>query len=116
MKVDKMSISFDPTLGDSIRTSAKRAGRGLSRWMAEAAVEKLRREAFDQFLADWEAEHGKLTAKELASARRRLGLPADKIAGRETTSARALTSAREALRVRPGHATGHADSFGPAPV
>lgn len=69
-----MSVSFDPELGDQIRSSAKRSGRGLSGWLAEAAAEKLRREAFDEFLADWEAEHGALTSAELAEARQRLGL------------------------------------------
>lgn len=69
-----MSVSFDAELGDRIRVSAKRSGRGLSGWLAEAAAEKLRREAFDEFLAAWEADHGALTVEEMASARRRLGL------------------------------------------
>jgi hypothetical protein len=74
VKVDKMSVSFDPQLGDSIRASAKHSGRGLSGWLAEAATEKLRREAFDEFLHSWEAENGAITADELAAARLRLGL------------------------------------------
>lgn len=69
-----MSVSFDADLGDEIRASAKQSGRGLSGWLAEAAVEKLRREAFDEFFAAWEAEHGAITPEELAAARRRLGL------------------------------------------
>jgi len=39
-----------------------------------SAAEKLRREAFDEFLTAWEAEHGELTSTDLADARRRLGL------------------------------------------
>jgi hypothetical protein len=48
----------------------------VSGWPAEAAADKLRREAFDEFLAEWEAEHGAITGEELAAARRRLGLSA----------------------------------------
>ena len=60
-KVDVMSVSFDPELGDVIRDSAKRSGRGLSGWLAEAAAEKLRRDAFDDFLVSWESKHGAIT-------------------------------------------------------
>ncbi len=74
MKVDKMSVSFEPELGDAIRAAAQRSGRGLSGWLAEAAADKLRKEAFDAFLSSWEAEHGALTDAELAAARARLGL------------------------------------------
>jgi hypothetical protein len=76
MKVDKMSVSFDADLGQSIRTSARRAGSGLSGWLADAAAEKLRREAFDEFLHAWETEHGPITGDEFARARERLGLAA----------------------------------------
>jgi hypothetical protein len=80
MKVDKMSVSFDPDLGDSIRASARRSGRGLSGWLAEAAAEKLRSEAFDAFLEQWEADNGEITPEELAGARRRLGLATPSVA------------------------------------
>jgi hypothetical protein len=74
MKVDKLSVSFDPDLGDAVRSSAKRSGGGLSRWLAEAAAAKLRAEALAEFLDDWEAKHGALTAEELAKAADELGL------------------------------------------
>lgn len=76
MKVDKLSVSFDPDLGDAVRTAAKRSGRGLSRWLAEAAAGRLRAEALAEFLEGWEAIHGELTAEELARATAELGLPA----------------------------------------
>lgn len=76
MKVDKLSISFDPDLGDAVRTAAKRSGRGLSGWLAEAAAARLRAEALTEFLDGWEAEHGELTPQELAKASAELGLPA----------------------------------------
>ncbi len=75
MKVDKLSVSFDPDLGDAVRSAAKRTGRGLSRWLADAAAAQLRAEALAEFLDGWEAEHGPLTAEELAKATAELGLP-----------------------------------------
>jgi hypothetical protein len=75
MKVDKMSISFDPELGDAVRTAAKRSGRGLSGWLADAARARLRAEALSEFLDQWEAEHGTLTSEELSQAITELGIP-----------------------------------------
>jgi hypothetical protein len=74
VKVDKLSISFEPELGDAVRSAASRAGRPVSAWLAEAAASKLRAEALAEFLTGWETEHGALTADELARAERELGL------------------------------------------
>ena len=68
MKVDKLSVSFDPDLGDAVRAAAQQRGTGLSRWLADAAAAKLRTDALADFLDDWEAEHGPLTAAELTKA------------------------------------------------
>lgn len=76
MKVDKLSVSFDPDLGDAVRAAAARSGRGLSGWLAEAAAARLRAEALAQYLDGWEAAHGILTPEELARATAELGLPA----------------------------------------
>lgn len=76
MKVDKLSVSFDPELGDAVRSAAAQAGKPLSAWLAEAAAIKLRAEALEEFLANWEDEHGVLTAEEIARAERELGVPA----------------------------------------
>jgi hypothetical protein len=76
MKVDKMSISFEPDLGDAVRAAAAEAGKPLSSWLAEAAASKLRSEALARFLEDWQAEHGALTAAEVAKAEQELGLSA----------------------------------------
>jgi hypothetical protein len=76
VKVDKMSISFDPELGDAVRAAAAETGKPLSSWLAEAAASKLRAEALARFLDDWEAEHGVLTAAEIARAEQELGLRA----------------------------------------
>ena len=74
VKVDKLSVSFDPDLGDAVRNAAKREGRGLSGWLAGAAEAKLRSEALGEFLDDWEAEHGALSADLLAAAAAELHL------------------------------------------
>ncbi len=76
MKVDKLSISFEAELGDAVRSAAAQAGKPVSSWLAEAAASKLRAEALAEFLAGWQAEHGVLTAEELARAERELGLSA----------------------------------------
>jgi hypothetical protein len=75
MKVDKLSVSFDAELGDAVRAAAQHSGAGVSRWLADAAVAKLRAEALAEFLDDWEAEHGALSAAELATAAAELALP-----------------------------------------
>ena len=75
MKVDKMSVSFDPELGEAIRVAAKRGGGSLSGWLADAAATKLRAESFAEFLAEYEAKHGAFTDEEMAEASRDLGLP-----------------------------------------
>jgi hypothetical protein len=76
MKVDKLSVSFEPDLGDAVRSAAAQAGKPVSSWLAEAAASKLRAEALADFLAGWEAEHGVLTAAEIARAERELGVTA----------------------------------------
>lgn len=74
VKVDKLSISFDPDLGDAVRGAARHRGSSLSAWLSEAATAKLRAEALADYLEEWEAEHGPLTADELASAAAELGV------------------------------------------
>jgi len=76
MKVDKLSISFEPELGDAVRAAAAQAGQPVSSWLAEAAASKLRAEALAEFLASWESEHGVLSREEVARAERELGLKA----------------------------------------
>jgi len=76
VKVDKLSISFEPELGDAVRSAAAQAGQPVSSWLAEAAASKLRAEALAELLASWQAEHGALTAEEIGRAERELGLAA----------------------------------------
>jgi hypothetical protein len=74
MKVAKLSISFDSDLGDAVRGAAHHKGSSLSAWLADAAAAKLHAEALADYLEDWEAKHGELTADELAGAAIELGV------------------------------------------
>jgi hypothetical protein len=78
MKVDKISISFDAGLGDQVRGAARKAGTGLSSWLAGAAAARLRAEALEEFLGAWEKKHGTLTAAELSQAESDLGVGSPK--------------------------------------
>jgi hypothetical protein len=78
VKVDKLSISMDPQLGDDIRSAAATAGVSVSAWLVEAAAARLRRQALADFLSDWQAKHGAITSEELAKARADLGRPSMK--------------------------------------
>jgi hypothetical protein len=74
MKVDTMSISFAAGLGDEVRDAARKAGTGLSTWLAGATAARLRAEALEEFLDAWEKKHGTLSAGELSRAERELGV------------------------------------------
>ena len=74
VKVDKLSISFNADLGNEVRDAARKAGTGVSAWLADAAAAKLRADALADFLDTWEKEHGPLTAEELRRAEAELGL------------------------------------------
>jgi hypothetical protein len=76
VKVDKLSISFEPELGDAVRSAAAQAGKPVSSWLAEAAASKLRAEALAEFLVDWQTEHGVLAPEEIGRAERELGMAA----------------------------------------
>jgi hypothetical protein len=68
---EKLAVSFDRSLASKVRRAAGRRSAGnVSAWLAEAARERLRLEAGHSFLKDYEAEHGSITAAELAGIRR----------------------------------------------
>jgi hypothetical protein len=73
-KVTKLAVSFPPDLAVQVWKAAQRTTKGnLSAWLAEAARNEMRRDALTRFLAEYEAEHGAFTEKELAASRKRLG-------------------------------------------
>lgn len=71
MTVRKVTISLDPGLYDSISSDAERKEMNVSSWLAEAAAEKLRRQARDEYMAAYEAEFGEITPEQVAEAHRK---------------------------------------------
>jgi len=68
MGVRKLSVALEEAIADAATASAERQGLSLSAWLNRAAENAL---AIDDGLAaaaEWEAEHGALTADELAAA------------------------------------------------
>lgn len=63
---DKRSVSFPPDLAKAIDAAAAASGSSFSAWVAETASHRLRLEAGRQGVAEWEAEHGPLSERELA--------------------------------------------------
>jgi hypothetical protein len=63
---EKRSISLPPELADAIDHAAADEGTTFSAWLADTAAHRLRLDAGRQGIAEWENEHGPLTADELA--------------------------------------------------
>lgn len=80
---EKRSVSLPPELASAIDQAAAQDGASFSAWLADAAARRLRLEAGQQALAEWEDEHGPLTAEErndgLVRAQALLGRPATKL-------------------------------------
>lgn len=65
----RLTVTLPGDLVDEVRL---RAGRGgVSSWIAQAATERLARENLAAAIADFEAEAGPLTEKDIAAARAR---------------------------------------------
>lgn len=72
MAVSKLSVALDPAVAEAAAEAAKRRGVSLSAWINEAAARALVIERGLADIAEWESEHGALTAEELAWADERL--------------------------------------------
>jgi len=62
----KRSISLPHDLADAIDQAAASEGTTVSAWIADTAAHRLRLEAGGRGIAQWERQHGALTADELA--------------------------------------------------
>jgi hypothetical protein len=62
----KRSISLPHDLAEAIEQAAATEGTTVSAWLADTAAHRLRLEAGRQGIAEWERQHGPLTADELA--------------------------------------------------
>lgn len=63
---EKRSISLPPDLAAEIDRAAAAEGTTVSAWIASTAAHRLRLEAGRRGIAEWERQHGALTAEELA--------------------------------------------------
>ena len=66
----KLAITIDPKVHQKILAAAARDGVSVSAWMTSAAREALQRRAGLAAVAEWEKEHGPLSAEEMTEARR----------------------------------------------
>ncbi len=74
----KLAITVDPSVHAGVMRAAREDEVSVSAWMTAAARGALRIREGLAAVAEWEAEHGALTAEELDAARRRLQAHAPK--------------------------------------
>ena len=70
VSVRKVTISLDPDLYAAAKADAERKGMSVSSWMSEAAAEKLRQQAWDEYMAAYQAEFGEITQEDVDRAHR----------------------------------------------
>jgi hypothetical protein len=68
MPAQKLSIALEEPVAQAARDAAKRRGISLSAWMNEASRNALAIEDGLAGVAEWEAEHGPLSADAIAEA------------------------------------------------
>jgi hypothetical protein len=78
MGVKKLSVALDDRVARAAAASAERHGLSLSAWLNRAAESALAIEDGLAAVAEWEAEHGALTAAELREADAILDAPRDR--------------------------------------
>ena len=69
MAVRKVTVTLSEELVEALGSAAREDGVPLSRLVASAAENELRRRVGRRLVADWQAEHGAFTVEELAAAR-----------------------------------------------
>jgi Arc/MetJ-type ribon-helix-helix transcriptional regulator len=73
---ERLSVTVDAALAEQARRAvAEGRALSISSWVSDAlrrqAVHDARLRALDEFITDYEAEHGEISAEEMASAQRR---------------------------------------------
>lgn len=68
----KLAITVDPDVHERVLAAAAEEDVSVSAWMTRAARDALRRRAGLAAVAEWEAQHGRLTESEMRDARRRV--------------------------------------------
>lgn len=80
----KLAITVDPDVHAQVLAAAERDGVSVSAWMTEAARRALLIRDGLEAVAEWEADHGKLTDDEMEKSRQRV---ADDLASAQVRSA-----------------------------
>lgn len=70
MTVSRFAISFDEELARRVREAA--GEEPISTWLAKAAERRLRAEGLLAVVAEWEAENGEITDREMRSVAREM--------------------------------------------
>ena len=81
----KLAITVDPDVHAEVLAAAAEEGVSVSAWMTTAARRALLVRDGLAAMAEWEAEHGPLSAEEMAQARQRV---ADEVQGSSSRSRR----------------------------
>jgi hypothetical protein len=68
--VRKVTISLDPELYAAVKADAGRKGTSVSSWVSAAAAEKLRQQAWDEYMVAYEAEFGEISQADVDRAHR----------------------------------------------
>jgi hypothetical protein len=68
MPARKLSVALEAPVAEAAKHAADRRGMSLSAWMNEASRNALAIEDGLAAVAEWEAEHGSLSAAQLAAA------------------------------------------------
>ena len=69
MASKKVTVTLPEELVEALGAAAQRDGVPLSRLVANAAENELRRRLGRHVVAEWQSEHGAFTVEELAAAR-----------------------------------------------
>jgi hypothetical protein len=66
-RAKKISITVDEAVVQAMEQEAERSGRTLSAEISDALARELRRRSLHELITEYEAEHGPITPRELAS-------------------------------------------------
>jgi hypothetical protein len=65
-----VTISLDPELYAAVKADAESKGASVSSWVSDAVADKLRQQAWDEYMATYEAEFGEISQADVDRAHR----------------------------------------------
>lgn len=72
MAVERLTVSLESDLAEAVRDAAGAESTNVSAWLADAARRQLASRGLREVVAEWEAQRGRFSEAELATARKRL--------------------------------------------